>query len=240
MFGKSKKSKGRRATGRGGSRARRKNAGGRTAPRAAKKPAARNSGRGRSRFFTRWQAVAAAVVLAALLGWMAWRSDYVQMRFVYMWPYQREIVTYSQKNQVDPFLVAAVIKNESRFKPGAVSGVGAIGLMQIMPDTGGWIAKQMGLKNYELQSLYNPETNIRMGCWYLSELHHEFKGNLILLMIAYNAGRGNTHAWMETNGWDYDFGDISRIPYADTRHYVAKVMRDRDEYYRLYKDKIPK
>ena len=236
MFGKSKKSKGRRTAGRGASRTRRKDSGGRTAVRGRKKAAGQGSGRGR--FLTRWQAVAVAAVLVAFLGWMAWRSDYVQMRFVYMWPYQREIVTYSQKNRVDPFLVAAVIKNESRFKPGAVSGVGAIGLMQIMPDTGGWIAKQMGLKNYELQSLYNPETNIRMGCWYLSELHHEFKGNLILLMIAYNAGRGNTHAWMEANGWDYDFGDIARIPYADTRHYVAKVMQDRDEYYRLYKDKI--
>ena len=236
MFGKSKKSKGRRTAGRGASRTRRKDSGGRTAVRGRKKAAGQGSGRGR--FFTRWQAVAVAAVLVAFLGWMAWRSDYVQMRFVYMWPYQREIVTYSQKNRVDPFLVAAVIKNESRFKPGAVSGVGAIGLMQIMPDTGGWIAKQMGLKNYELQSLYNPETNIRMGCWYLSELHHEFKGNLILLMIAYNAGRGNTHAWMAANGWDYDFGDIARIPYADTRHYVAKVMQDRDEYYRLYKDKI--
>ena len=236
MFGKSKKSKGRRTAGRGASRTRRKDFGGRTAVRGRKKAAGQGSGRGR--FFTRWQAVAVAAVLVAFLGWMAWRSDYVQMRFVYMWPYQREIVTYSQKNRVDPFLVAAVIKNESRFKPGAVSGVGAIGLMQIMPDTGGWIAKQMGLKNYELQSLYNPETTIRLGCWYLSELHHEFKGNLILLMIAYNAGRGNTHAWMEANGWDYDFGDIARIPYADTRHYVAKVMQDRDEYYRLYKDKI--
>ena len=164
MFGKSKKSKGRRTAGRGASRTRRKDSGGRTAVRGRKKAAGQGSGRGR--FFTRWQAVAVAAVLVAFLGWMAWRSDYVQMRFVYMWPYQREIVTYSQKNRVDPFLVAAVIKNESRFKPGAVSGVGAIGLMQIMPDTGGWIAKQMGLKNYELQSLYNPETNIRMGCWF--------------------------------------------------------------------------
>lgn len=70
----------------------------------------------------------------------------------------------------------------------------------------------------------------------MGELEHEFKGNLTLLMIAYNAGRGVTRAWMEENGWDYDFGDVKAIPYADTREYVAKVLHDRDVYYRLYKD----
>ena len=83
-------------------------------------------------------------------GWRIWRSDAVQMRFVYMWPYQNEIVTYANKNNIDPFLVAAVIKNESGFKPGAVSPVGAIGMMQIMPETGEWIARQMGLSSYRM------------------------------------------------------------------------------------------
>ena len=63
----------------------------------------------------------------------------MQMRFVYMWDYQQDIVTYSKKNNVDPFLVAAIIKNESNFKHDAVSKVGAVGLMQIMPETGRWI-----------------------------------------------------------------------------------------------------
>jgi lytic transglycosylase len=184
--------------------------------------------------------LAVVLVLAGFLGWTAWRSDYVQMRFVYLWPYQEEIVTYSHKNNVDPFLTAAVIKNESGFKPGAVSRVGAVGLMQIMPDTGEWIAGQMGLKQYSFAALYQPETNIRMGCWYLSELHHEFKGNMVLMLIAYNAGRGNTHVWMKANGWDYHYGNVAAIPYAESREYVAKVLHDRDEYYRLYKDKIPR
>ena len=160
---------------------------------------------------------------------------YVLMRFVYMWPYQNEIVTYARRNNIDPFLVAAVIKNESEFKPGAVSQVGAIGMMQIMPETGEWIAKQMGLDNYSIHSLYDPGVNIRMGCWYLSELKYEFKGNLLLMLMAYNAGRGNTHGWMNANGWDYNFGDTKAIPYPESRNYVASVLRDRDEYYRLYK-----
>lgn len=180
----------------------------------------------------------ALVLLLFLAGWRVWRSDTVQMRFVYMWPYQNEILTYADRNRIDPFLVAAVIKNESRFKPGAVSSMGAIGLMQIMPETGEWIAGQMGLPGYSIQKLYDPMVNIRMGCWYLSELKHEFRGNMVLQILAYNAGRGNTHGWMAANGWDWEFGALSAIPYEESRGYVAAVLHDRDEYYRLYKDKV--
>ena len=185
-----------------------------------------------------WIYVLLLLVVLTFAGWRLWRSVAVQMRFVYRWPYQNEIVTYAKRNNMDPFLIAAVIKNESEFKPGAVSPVGAIGMMQIMPETGEWIAKQMGLDGYSIDSLYNPGINIRMGCWYLSELKYEFKDNLLLMMMAYNAGRGNTHGWMAANGWDYTFGEIKEIPYTESRNYVASVLHDRDEYYRLYKDKM--
>lgn len=188
----------------------------------------------------RWLALLAVLAAVLLGGWRLWNTDTVQMRFVYMWDYQQDIITYSEKNNVDPFLIAAIIKNESNFKHKAVSGVGAVGLMQIMPDTGRWIAEQMGLADYKDSDLYQTRTNIRMGCWYVGELEHEFQHNLVLLMIAYNAGRGQTHDWMQENGWDYDFNDIKAIPYADTREYVAKVLQDRDKYYLLYKDKINK
>ena len=174
----------------------------------------------------------------SLLGWKIWTSDEVQMRFVYMWPYQDEILEYSGKNKIDPFLVAAVIKNESNFDRKAVSKVGAIGLMQIMPDTGEWIAEQMGIKNFASDDLYRTDANIRLGCWYLGELEYEFQRNWVLMMIAYNAGRGNTKAWMQENGWDYDFNRIEDIPYSDTREYVKKVLYDRDEYYKLYKNRL--
>lgn len=171
-------------------------------------------------------------------GWRFWNSDAVQMRFVYMWDYQQDIVTYSEKNNIDPFLVAAIIKNESGFNHKAVSQVGAVGLMQIMPETGSWIAEQMGLKGYTDDQLYESKTNIRMGCWYVGELEHEFKRNMVLLLVAYNAGRGQAKEWMEQNSWDYNFNSPEQIPYPDTREYVVKVLRDRDKYYLLYKDKI--
>lgn len=185
-----------------------------------------------------WLLLLGVLLVIGFGGWKIWSSDTVQMRFVYMWDYQQDIVTYSKKNNVDPFLVAAIIKNESNFKHDAVSKVGAVGLMQIMPETGRWIAEQMGLENYQDSDLYQTKKNIRMGCWYVGELEHEFQHNLVLLMVAYNAGRGQTHEWMQENGWDYNFNDIESIPYPDTREYVAKVMQDRDKYYLLYKDRI--
>lgn len=180
------------------------------------------------------------IMVVSFAGWKIWNSDTVQMRFVYMWDYQQDIITYSEKNQVDPFLVAAIIKNESNFKHHAISGVGAVGLMQIMPETGRWIAEQMGIDNYKDNDLYTTKTNIRMGCWYLSELEHEFKHNMVLMLIAYNAGRGQTTEWMQENNWDYNFNDLKVIPYADTREYVANVLQDRDKYYLLYKDRLKK
>lgn len=180
------------------------------------------------------------VLLLLWGGWSLWHTDAVQMRFVYMWPYQQTIVEYSERNQVDPFLIAAIIKNESNFQQQAVSEVGAIGLMQIMPVTGAWIAQEMGMEDYQEHYLYRTKTNIRMGCWYLGELQYEFQNNPTLMIMAYNAGRGQTKHWMEEHGWDYSFQDVEAIPFADTREYVSKVLQDRSNYYRLYCNEIKK
>lgn len=179
------------------------------------------------------------LIIAICFGfWKLWHSDEMQMRFVYIWPYQQEILQYSENSRIDPFLIAAIIKNESNFNNKAVSNAGAVGLMQIMPETGKWIAGQMDLTGYNDQDLYKSRTNIRMGCWYVGELDHEFRHNFTLMMIAYNAGRGKTKEWMRINGWNYNFNDVKSIPYADTRTYVTKVLYDRDKYYSLYKDKV--
>ena len=122
-----------------------------------------------------WIWLAAVLLLVLLAGWRIWRSDFVQMHFVYLWPYQNEILTYSNRNDIDPFLVAAIIKNESAFNRSAVSNVGAIGLMQLMPETAAWIASQMGDKNFSVKHLHDPAVNIRYGLWYLSSLEREFQ-----------------------------------------------------------------
>lgn len=165
-----------------------------------------------------------------------WQSEMIQRKYVYVWPYQSEIIEYSKKNKLDPYLVAAVIKNESGFKIDARSKPGAIGLMQIMPETGRWIANEMGIEDFTVDKLENPQINVRMGCWYLSELEYEFNNNWVLMLTAYNAGRGTTKSWMEKYNWHSDFSDVEKIPYLDTREYVKKVLKDRDSYYNFYKN----
>ena len=136
---------------------------------------------------------------------------------------------------MDPFLAVAVIKNESNFKPEAKSKAGALGLMQITPETGAWIAKCTDFPNFRDNLLLKPELNIKFGCWYLAELENEFQNNEVLMLAAYNAGRGTVKEWMKDYGWGYDFSDVSQIPFSDTRIYVQKVLNDRNNYQNLYK-----
>ena len=162
----------------------------------------------------------------------------MQKSYLYPYPYREMVEQYAEEYKIDSSLVASVIMNESKFKNDVHSHRGAIGLMQLMPDTAEWIAVQLDDAGFSVERLHEPAMNIRYGTWYLASLKKEFKGNEVLALAAYNAGRGNVHEWMQENHWDYNFNDIKSIPYPDTREYVAKVMQDRDKYYLLYKDKI--
>ena len=162
----------------------------------------------------------------------------IQKKFLYPFPYRSTVENYSSRWKVDKFLTVSVIKIESNFSEEAHSQSGAIGLMQLMPETAAWIAYQLGEAPEEaaedIKNLRDPETNIRYGTWYLAELKYEFKGNDVLTLAAYNAGRGNVHKWMEQNNWSEDFSDVEKIPYAETRDYVKRVLHCREKYSELY------
>lgn len=162
----------------------------------------------------------------------------VQKKFLYPFPYRATVESYSARWKVDKFLAIAVMKVESNFSESACSQSGAVGLMQIMPETAAWIAYQLGETTDEasndINNLSNPETNIRYGTWYLAELEDEFKGNDVLALAAYNAGRGNVHEWIKQNHWQANFSDVDRIPYAETRDYVKRVLHCREKYSKLY------
>lgn len=175
------------------------------------------------------------VVFIVMTGYQIWSTDYIQRKSAYKWPYAKDVHTFSAKYRVNPYLAIAVMKNESGFDPEAKSKTGALGLMQIMPDTGVWIAKSTDFPNFKDKLLLLPELNIKFGCWYLGELEHEFQENEILMLAAYNAGRGTVKEWMAENEWDYQFNDISQIPFPDTKKYVEKVLRDKKRYQELYK-----
>lgn len=158
-------------------------------------------------------------------------TEYVQKNLFYPLLYEKEIIEYATKNNVSAAMVAAVIKNESHFVASAVSNSGAVGLMQIMPETAEWIAKEMGWQDFDKKLLSEPAANIRLGCWYLSELEHEFENEKAAL-AAYNAGRGQVKEWLDNGIWDGK--DLNKIPFDETRRYVDNVLADKKKYKGLY------
>jgi len=155
------------------------------------------------------------------------------MRYLYPLKYESSIVTYSNEYNVDPYLVSAVIKVESGFLPDVISNKGAVGLMQIMPDTAKWAAEKMDIPNFTTESLMNPDLNIRIGTWYLSDLLKEFDGDTTLALAAYNGGRGNVRQWIKNGQFK---GSIEEnIPFPETRDFVIKVKKAHKWYRKLYK-----
>lgn len=154
-----------------------------------------------------------------------------QKKILYPFPYREQVEKNSARYSVDKFLAISVMKVESNFVENAQSHSGAVGLMQIMPETADWIAYCL---EEPAPNLHDQETNIRYGIWYLAELEAEFFGNDVLTLAAYNAGRGNVHQWIEENGWRKNFSDVDAIPYAETRDYVKRVLQCREKYSQLY------
>ena len=134
------------------------------------------------------------------------------------------IQRYANEYSVHPSLVSAVIARESSYDQYAQSGVGARGLMQIMEDTGEWIAGKLGYKDYQYDHLYDPDLNIRFGTWYLAYLSDQYGGNPVMVASAYHAGRNNVDLWALSYAEDERILSIDRIPKDDTRDYVQKVM----------------
>ena len=151
--------------------------------------------------------------------------------------YRDLIVSISGEYNLSPSLVAAVIRNESSFRPSVESSVGARGLMQLMPDTADWVAKKIRLENYQPEMLYDPETNIRLGCWYLSYLSSQFNGNPYCVVCAYHAGQGEIKAWLANPLYSTDGLTLNPENLPDewaTKQYAGRVTRDYGIYQAKY------
>lgn len=175
--------------------------------------------------------IAVVVIAVAGLAFAAFLRQRTMPRPI---EYASVIEEYSSEYELDPYMVAAVINTESGFNPDAVSRVGAIGLMQIMPDTGDWIAGKLGLDSYSSDALYDPGTNIRFGCWYLHFLHERFHGDATLVAAAYNAGHGRVDDWLNDEAVADAEGNLVRIPYEETSDYVEKIRNTTNEYRKTY------
>ncbi len=148
------------------------------------------------------------------------------------------ITQASARSGVEPFLVAGVIREESRFDPQAVSPAGAYGLMQLIPGTARSAARDLGLPAPDLRALVDPATNIALGTDVLAAESHRF-GRADLALAAYNAGPGAVQKWLaQRGGMDAD-AFIEEIPYTETRNYVKTVLQSAAMYRWLYRDGHP-
>ncbi len=146
------------------------------------------------------------------------------------------IASYSAAQGLDPALVAAVILCESSYNPQAESRLGARGLMQLMEETADWIAHKLNEdgENYSFDLLYDPETNIRFGTWYLGYLSRRFDGDATKIVCAYHAGQGNVDSWLANPKYSKDGQTLDVIPTKDTASYAARVLRARSIYQKYY------
>jgi soluble lytic murein transglycosylase len=149
-------------------------------------------------------------------------------RLRYPLRYEQIVIGHAENYQLDPQLVAAVIYQESKFDADARSGSGAVGLMQLLPETGQGIADRTGGKTWKPEDLLDPELNIRYGSWYLRHLLDKY-GDERLALAAYNAGQSNVDRWRE---------DGVGIQFAETRHYVDRVQELKEIYARAYSSEL--
>lgn len=133
----------------------------------------------------------------------------------------------------DPYLVAAIIREESTYDPAAVSQAGALGLMQVMPQTGQMVASRVDAEPFNRERLFDPPYNVRLGSWYLGYLAEKFDRKPVYAIAAYNAGPEAVTKWVQQFGNLEPDEFIESIPYTETRLYVKRVLRSYREYRRV-------
>ncbi|MGO4547140.1 lytic transglycosylase domain-containing protein [Paenibacillus sp. 2TAB23] len=175
------------------------------------------------------------VLLLGLLTIMFLKSDWLAT-VMYPVKYKDDIRASASNYKVEPHLVAAIIRSETNYQTGKDSKKGALGLMQIMPDTAEWVVQKAGFQDVTEDTLrHRADVSIEVGSWYLKSLNQQFDENMVATVAAYNAGPGNVRKWLDTGVWDGSMEKVKEIPFGETRHYVQRVIY----YYNKYKDLYP-
>lgn len=167
--------------------------------------------------------------------WQQLRQEPAYWHALFPFPFLDYIVNWSYQRQLNPLLVTALIRQESRFEPQIRSVAGATGLMQVMPGTGSWIAEKIQLQQYNLE---DPNDNVKLGTWYLDYTHQEYNNNSLLAVASYNAGPGNVAKWVTKYGFSDPDAFIETIPFPETKGYVETVFANYWNYLRLYNPEI--
>lgn len=165
------------------------------------------------------------LMVAGAAAWVVEAEPDWYLRARYPLEYEHIVRAHARNYDLDPALLAAVIYAESRFDPDVESPAGAVGLMQLLPETARGIALRTGGTRFVASDLRDPELNVRYGAWYLRHLRERYDGDQRLALAAYHAGQGNVDAWLADGG---------RIVFPETQAYVDEVERVRQVYARAY------
>jgi soluble lytic murein transglycosylase len=175
--------------------------------------------------------IAAAVLLAcaSAAAWVVGSEPDWYLRTRYPLEYETVVRTHAREHGLDPALLAAVVYAESRYDPNARSAAGAVGLMQLLPETARGIALRTGGTKFVVADLRDPDINVRYGSWYMDHLRAHYHGDLRLALAAYHAGQGNVDRWQRAG---------LGIAFPETKAYVDEVERVRRVYARAYRSEL--
>jgi soluble lytic murein transglycosylase len=154
-------------------------------------------------------------------------------------PYRRQLEEDCRALSLDPYLVAALIRQESEFNPKAISKANARGLTQVLPSTGRQVSRQLKMRGFRTAMLYSPDTNLKIGTYYLRALFDQLDGKWEATLASYNAGKSRVTGWMATGTFHEPAEFVESIPFNETRVYVQSVLRNAEVYRRLYGQKAP-
>jgi soluble lytic murein transglycosylase len=175
-----------------------------------------------------------AVAVAAWLTLPRWYSTWMPAevgKSVFPLEHAGAVRAAADRHHLDPALVAAVIYVESGFDAGVESGSGAVGLMQVMPETAAEIATRTDGHRFTEADLLVPRFNVLYGCYYLRRLLRRYDGSVVEALAAYNAGAGNVDDWRAQQNGRLA---LAAIPFPETREYVQQVLRARGIYRHVY------
>jgi soluble lytic murein transglycosylase len=160
-------------------------------------------------------------------------------RLAFPLPYRALVERNASANNLDPHIVAGLIRQESEFDPLAMSRAGARGLTQVMPATGKQLGRQLGIKRFRTAMLFRPDINLRLGTHYLRSVLNQFDGRWEPALAAYNAGASRSKAWLTWGEFREPAEFVETIPFSETRNYVQIVLRNAETYRALYPKSAP-
>lgn len=154
-------------------------------------------------------------------------------------PYRASIQQHSYEESLDPFLVAALIRQESEFNAKVISHANAYGLMQLLPTTGRQLARHFGIRRFNTTQLLLADRNIQLGTYFFRNLLNSCGGQMELALASYNAGPGRANLWRSWGPFREPAEFIETVPFHETRGYIQIVLRNADVYRRLYAGSVP-